>query len=213
MFGPSSNRLTPGKDLSFHPTPLKKPTAASPRVLVIGGGVTGLVSAWALLDRGYHVTVLAKEWASYGKEQRITSQIAGALWEYPPASCGMHTDVISLEKSKVWAMVSYPIFKAMADDPELALHAGVKMAKSDFFFSYLLEDNAEQYAKMLEIKNCGVHGFCRDPGLIQERNVSTAFHAVDAYEFLAPIIDTDAAMAYLIRLVERKGARLVTETI
>jgi heterodisulfide reductase subunit A-like polyferredoxin len=39
--------------------PLRKPTAASPHILVIGGGVTGLITSWVLLDRGYRVTVLS----------------------------------------------------------------------------------------------------------------------------------------------------------
>src|SRR5436189_2090368 len=61
--------------------------------------------------------------------------------------------------------------------------------------------------------NAGVHGFRHDPDLILERNVSTEYDAVDAYEFLAPVIDTDTAMAYLMELVERKGAKFVTEQI
>lgn len=49
------------------------------RILVVGGGITGLVTAWVLLDKGYHVTIVAKEWAFWGKQQRLTFQIAGAL--------------------------------------------------------------------------------------------------------------------------------------
>ena len=71
--------------LSSFPVLLPTPTAHLSTVLIIGGGVTGLVTAWVRLDRGYHVT---KERASYSKEQRLTSQPAGALWEYPPAVCG-----------------------------------------------------------------------------------------------------------------------------
>ncbi|KAL4249980.1 hypothetical protein AB1N83_013864, partial [Pleurotus pulmonarius] len=56
------------------------------RVLVVGGGVTGLTTTWALLDAGYDVTVVSEKWASLS--DRITSQIAGALWEWPPAVCG-----------------------------------------------------------------------------------------------------------------------------
>ncbi|KAF9011648.1 hypothetical protein BDZ89DRAFT_1143081 [Hymenopellis radicata] len=52
-------------------------------ILVVGGGVTGFTTAWALLDASYDVTVVAERWAD--PENRITSQIAGALWEFPPA--------------------------------------------------------------------------------------------------------------------------------
>ena len=64
------------------------------KILVIGGGVTGLTvrhiliillckvlilfqTSWALLDAGYSVTVVSDRWAS--EADRITSQIAGAL--------------------------------------------------------------------------------------------------------------------------------------
>ena len=36
---------------------------------------------------------------------------------------------------------------------------------------------------------------------------------IDATEYLAPIIDTDRAMAFLLHLVDSKGAKFVTETI
>ncbi len=51
-----------------------------------------------------------------GDEQRLTSQIAGALWEFPPAVCGQHTDAISLNNSKRWCMVAYKIWDAIASD-------------------------------------------------------------------------------------------------
>lgn len=69
-----------GNDLNTLPKPLLQPTTSSSCVLIVGGGVTGLTTAWILLDKGYKVIVVSKEWASYGKEQRLTSQIAGALW-------------------------------------------------------------------------------------------------------------------------------------
>lgn len=100
---PGLSRLTPRVYLCKHlgelaivqgenPTPhqtLRK------RVLIVGGGVTGLTvrvshltslcaeliflqTAWALLDAGYAVTVISDRWAS--PEDRITSQIAGALY-------------------------------------------------------------------------------------------------------------------------------------
>lgn len=55
-------------------TPLSTPKK---RVLVIGGSVTGLTTAWALLDAGYAVTVVSDQWAP--ATPRITGQIAGAL--------------------------------------------------------------------------------------------------------------------------------------
>lgn len=60
-------------------------------VLIIGGGVSGLLPAWMLLDKGYRVTIIAEHWAWTRdfEQSRITSQIAGALWEFPPGGCGL----------------------------------------------------------------------------------------------------------------------------
>lgn len=57
--------------------PLPTPTS---RVLVIGGSVTGLTTAWSLLDAGYAVTVVSDQWAP--ATPRITGQVAGALFVY-----------------------------------------------------------------------------------------------------------------------------------
>jgi D-amino-acid oxidase len=207
------NRLIIGENLSFHSTPQVPPTPSSPHVLIIGGGTTGLVTAWVLLDRGYHVTIVAKEWASYTKAQRLTSQIAGALWEYPPAVCGLHTDTLSLAKSKKWSMTAYHIWSTIAASPPLSAAAGVRMKISAFFFPYALESSPKQLQKLHELARSGVRGLCRDPGLIREQGIDPAFGAVDAYEHLAPTIDTDRCMAWLMTLVRAKGACFVTETV
>ena len=181
-------------------------------MLVIGGGVTGLVTAWVLLDRGYHVTIAAKEWASFTTEKRLTSQIAGALWEYPPAVCGQHTDKISLKKSKQWFMVAYKVWQRIAADHTLATMAGVRMKPSAFFYPSKIEENKAWFSKMTEIQQRGIDGFKRDPGLVHKYGISSRYGAVDAYEHLAPIIDTGQAMTWLMTMVRSKGAHFETET-
>ncbi len=209
----SDDSLLFWRDLTPFPTPLHTPTSSSPKILIVGGGVTGLITAWVLLDKGYHVTVVSKEWASYGKEQRLTSQIAGALWEFPPAVCGQHTDAISLQHSKRWSLVAYHIWDAIAASKELAELSGVRVKGADFFFPVPVEEDPRQMSKMLEIMSSGVRGFRRDPSIIKERGIDVAYGAVDAYEHLAPIIDTDQSMKWLTSLVQQKGAKLITRTI
>ncbi|KAL8796207.1 MAG: hypothetical protein Q9182_007420, partial [Xanthomendoza sp. 2 TL-2023] len=171
-----------GEKLSFDPFPLQSPDSAPPSVLIAGAGVSDLVTSWVLLDRGYDVTIVSKDFASFTNQQRLTSQIAGALWEFPPAVCGQHTDLLSLKKSKHRCMEAYHIWAAIASDPKLAALAGVQMRSSNFF-------------------SLARHGI--DP----------RYGAVDAYEHLAPVIDTDQCMKWLMLLVETKGAKFQTETI
>lgn len=80
MHAPFGNRLVWGHNFSLKQEAQIPANSSSREVLIVGGGVTGLTTAWVLLDRGYKVTILSKEWASYSKAQRLTSQIAGALW-------------------------------------------------------------------------------------------------------------------------------------
>lgn len=201
------------RDLTPHPRRLVQTTSSSPHILIIGAGVTGLVTAWVLLDRGYKVTIVSKEWTNFSPNNRLTAQIAGALWEYPPAVCGAHTDRISLFNSKRWCMVAYHAWDAIASVPGLRAVSGVKMSPSGFFFPTPVEQDPAQFSKMAEIISSGVKGFRQDPGLITQRRVSPSYGAVDAYELLAPIIDTDQAMMWLMTLVLSKGASTVTEAI
>jgi glycine/D-amino acid oxidase-like deaminating enzyme len=205
--------LTLWKDLSPEDAPLHPPSVSSARILIIGGGIIGLTIAWALLDRGYSVTIVSKEWASQTSKQRLTSQIAGALWEYPPAVCGHHTDTISLINSKRWCMVSYCIWSAIVGNPALSDAAGVRMKPADFFFTHKIAEDAAVQAKVQEMRSDGVHGLVHDPGLICVNGINPAYGIVDAFEVLAPVIDTDTCMSWLTSLVQKKGADLQTQTI
>jgi D-amino-acid oxidase len=43
-----------------------EPTTFSPRVLVIGAALAGLVTSWVLLDRGYQVTIFRRHGPTIG---------------------------------------------------------------------------------------------------------------------------------------------------
>ncbi|KAI0683001.1 FAD dependent oxidoreductase [Cytidiella melzeri] len=186
---------------------------ANERILVVGGGVTGFTNAWALLDAGYSVTVVSDRWASL--ENRITSQIAGALWEWPPAVCGRHTDVISLRLSKTWCQTSYRAFQHLQEvlpaDGESG--HGIRLRTANFFFDKPIEQNVEEYEKMAEIEAAKIPGFERDSRLATKHAVSQEAGVVDAYKHISPVIDTDAYMMWLRDLVVAKGGKLVTQRI
>src|SRR5947209_14712834 len=94
-------------------------------VLVIGAGVSGLTSAFCLRRQGFEVTVLADRFAP-----QVTSVVAGALWEWPPAVCGNHVDQVSLARSKPWCETSYRIFADLAQERA----TGVFLRPVTFYF-------------------------------------------------------------------------------
>ncbi len=101
-------------------------------VLVLGAGVSGLTCALVLKKRaGFGVTVLAENFAP-----RVTSVVAGALWEWPPAVCGYHQDQQSLLRSKGWCMASYSRFAQFAREPS----SGVFMRTATFYFKQPVDD-------------------------------------------------------------------------
>ncbi|EEP77756.1 predicted protein [Uncinocarpus reesii 1704] len=207
--------LLVGDDLYAGPEPLHPPTRTSPHVLIIGGGVTGLTTAWLLLDRGFRVTIVSKEWASYGSAQRLTSQIAGALWELPPAGCGPQAVQEKLEIVQKWAMESLKVYCRMAENEELAAAYGVKVTMCTSFHTNKIVDDVVKSKKMELVLDSKLEGFHWGMELLDKYGANVNSHGglKDAYEHLAPIIDTDVAMSFLMRLVKSKGAQLHTDTI
>lgn len=199
--------------ISACPRPLVPPIPLSPRVLIIGGGVTGLTTAWTLLDRGYHVTIISREWAN--DKERLTSQVAGALWEMPPAGCGpqMYGDKIPMAQR--WALESLRVYRALANRKDLARAFGVQMRMFTAFHLNRVDEDAVKSDKVRYIQDAELEGFSRGTHLFQKYGVNVSSHGglQDAYEHMAPVIDTDVAMSFLMRLVRRKGARMETDTV
>ena len=168
------------------------------KILVIGAGVSGLTTAYCLAKEKYKVTVIAKEFSPH-----ITSNVAGALWEWPPAVCGYHSDQISLDRSKDWCMTSYNIFYELAKSNK----AGVFIKDVYFFFRQKVEENEFHLNKMLELKN-KVKGFRHDAKMIQEEEVNQNINLIDAYKHEAPMVDTDIYMPWLLNQVKELNVQV-----
>ncbi len=173
--------------------------AGRTRALVIGAGVSGLTTALCLARRGFGVTILADRVAP-----GLTSNVAGALWEWPPAVCGQHQDEVSLGRSKAWCATSYPIFEALAADPA----TGVHLRPVNFYFRSPVEADPRQLPKRDEVR-AHVRGFRHDPALIAEAGVNPGLGIVDAYSYLAPMIDTDVYLGWLLAEFRALGGRVV----
>jgi D-amino-acid oxidase len=176
---------------------------AGKRVLVIGAGVTGLTSALCLRRSGFEVTVLADRFAPH-----VTSVVAGALWEWPPAVCGHHNDEGSLNRSKSWCASSYQIFAELALDRS----TGVFFRPVTFYFERPIEEKQLEREKMAELAR-KVRKFKHDPELIRVNGISPHFGLCDAYTHLAPMVDTDVYMRWLLGEVSSAGGRIVQRKI
>ncbi|WTW93494.1 FAD-binding oxidoreductase [Streptomycetaceae bacterium NBC_01309] len=175
----------------------------TPSALVLGAGISGLTSALALVERGFRVTIVAER-----VSPDIVSAVAGALWEWPPAVCGQHDDVRSLERSKSWCVESYREFTKLAAMPD----TGVFVRPAVFYLRRPLEQDPPERRKTEEMRD-HVEGFRHDAALVRENLVSPEAGAVDAYSFRAPTIDTEAYLQWLLDRVRRAGCVLVTRRI
>ncbi len=173
------------------------------RVLVIGAGVSGLTTALCLLQKGFQVTVVAEKFAP-----DIVSVVAGALWEWPPAVCGHHLNQQSLDRSKQWCMVSYKKFFELAQDEK----TGVFIYPVTFYFPHCVESNPNALRKMKELRS-QVQGFRHSAALIREHHVNEQLGLEDAYTHLAPMVDTDVYLNWLLRQVCRAGCLVLAQRI
>jgi D-amino-acid oxidase len=174
-------------------------TTPKRNVLVIGAGVSGLTSALCLKQKGIEVTVVADRFAP-----RVTSVVAGALWEWPPAVCGLHNDPQSLARCKAWSETSYGIFTRLAQ----VAGTGVFLRPVTFYFQRPVAEDRRQWDKMQELSR-KVRGFRHDASLIRENGVNPSLDLRDAYRHAAPMIDTDVYMTWLLDEARRTGCRIV----
>lgn len=169
------------------------------RALVIGAGVSGLTTARVLQEHDFTVRLLAEKLAP-----ETPSVVAGALWEWPPAVCGYHTDPVSLERSKGWCLVSYAVFGRLANQPE----TGVTLRTSNFYFRQRLETSQRDWSKFCEMQG-KVRGLRRDAALAEANGVSPDYGIQDAYCHLAPVVDTDVYTDWLLRRLRDAGCEVV----
>lgn len=201
-----------GEDFSASPNPVKPAGLTARHVLVVGGGVAGLTTSWILLDQGYKVTVVSQDWATYTKAQRLTSQISGALWEFPSAPCGPRISANNVDRIRNWALDSYDVYYDLATDPDLANRYGVQLRKNLSCFPVPIKMHDVEYERVQAIEKAGIPGFRHDANLIQEYD-NSGYGAADAFEHISPVIDTDQAMSFLMEIVESKGAKLVAGVV
>ena len=231
--------VIPEVNLSVADDALKKPDSSSKHIVVIGGGVSGLMTAWILLDKGFKVTILAEHWA-WSKDfqhSRLTSQIAGALWEFPPGGCGV-TEMThpppgwaQLEHYEEWALQSYEFYDKLLNlkDKRHKAEYGLAMTKLNQFFYKSLPEKPNTTSQDADVKKVAhieendkknrMTGFQRHPNngksmesWLKDIGIGEPYwkQLKDAYTHNAPIVNTDKAMKYLMAHIRNKGADMET---
>ncbi len=173
------------------------------RVLVIGAGVSGLTTAKCLVEAGFDVTVVAEKRAEF-----TPSVVAGALWEWPPAVCGHHTDTVSLRRSKEWAAATYRRFARMAAEAV----PGVRMTTAVFYFRQPIDERPAERQKMDEAAR-HVRNFVHSADLIRQQGVNPEFGLRDAYSYSSPLVETDIYVAWLRRELVSAGCQFETRKL
>ena len=174
-------------------------------ILVIGAGVSGLTTAISLKEAGFNVVIVAEKFAS-----GLVSNVAGALWEWPPAAFGVHGTPRSLKRSKVWCMAAYEKFKTLHE--ALGSSAtGIHLRTVTFYFDEVLENLPQEFSKMNELAE-QVDNFQRGLDIVPS-SVDLNFQRgiKDAYRHMAPTIDTDVYMQWLFHQAESLGCEMIED--
>ncbi|MEH2026675.1 FAD-dependent oxidoreductase [Nostoc sp.] len=176
-------------------------------ILVIGAGVSGLTTAICLREAGFNVVIVADRFAP-----DLTSIVAGALWEWPPAVCGSHGTPRSLERSKKWCMTTYNKFKKIHAEFG-SEETGLYLKDAYFYFKDILENRPTELRKMNELKD-KVDGFQRGLHIVKETiDLSFKGGIKDAYKHMAPITNTDVYMKWLLQYVKDIGCEIIQSKI
>ncbi|MEI1375128.1 FAD-dependent oxidoreductase [Nostoc sp. UHCC 0926] len=176
-------------------------------ILVIGAGVSGLTTAICLREVGFRVVIVADRFAP-----DLTSIVAGALWEWPPAVCGSHGAPRSLERSKDWCMTTYNKFKKIHAEFG-SEETGLYLKDAYFYFKDVLENRPTELRKMNELKD-KVDGFERGLQIVKETiDLSFKGGIKDAYKHMAPTTNTDVYMKWLLQQVKDIGCEIIQEKI
>ncbi|MEH2449985.1 FAD-dependent oxidoreductase [Nostoc sp.] len=176
-------------------------------ILVIGAGVSGLTTAICLREVGFRVVIVADRFAP-----DLTSIVAGALWEWPPAVCGSHGAPRSLERSKNWCMTTYNKFKKIHAEFG-SEETGLYLKDAYFYFKDVLENRPTELHKMNELKD-KVDGFERGLQIVKETiDLNFKGGIKDAYKHMAPTTNTDVYMKWLLQQVKDIGCEIIQEKI
>ena len=170
------------------------------KVLIIGAGVNGLSVAYQLQRNGFSVTIVTE---SIGRG--TVSTVAGALWEMPPAVCGFFKDLpeVATALERNWAIESLMQFQHMAKKKV----PGVYLRRVNFYLDRPLAQVPGETEKFKLLDDLDVDLSITSP---QKQN-SPVYSS--AYSYLAPQIDTDRYLSYLLDSYVNSGGSILNQKV
>lgn len=172
------------------------------RVLIIGGGVAGLTTAYSLLEKGYGVTVVSKEFPSTRHLPRIASEAAGA-WHVPQQMMSSHPASAQEDLAKLlkkWAAYGNKRYLSLCNDSS---NTGVCLRE----FVHL-HDKKLDSETLMEYKQ--MRGFRHSWSLIKEKGLSVSSEKLkDVFSIVVAVIDSPQFLTWLMQQCFRKGAQMI----
>lgn len=153
VFLANTTTTSPVLDLIAEPSPTPVAMTPRPHVVVLGAGVLGLTNAFELRERGYKVTVLARDLPTDSFSQTFASPWAGANWcsfatlDDKPAQS---RDEITFRK---WLTLHQQLPEEVMAMVEFTDISPVKREAKDVWFSRLTPD----FAVLQDADGTGAH--------------------------------------------------------
>lgn len=154
------------------------------QIAIIGGGISGLSTAFTLLRAGYAVTVIAEDFSTH-----IVSFKAAAFW-FP-------YHVRNDKRGVDWCQKSYHIFNALSANAAtgISMVKLMKVAKADV-------DNDDSWLSFMPENSYRVLAGHEIPKVY-------AF----GHEAIVPLIETQIFLPWLLQQVQLLGATIIEQTI
>ncbi|XP_001639620.2 D-amino-acid oxidase [Nematostella vectensis] len=177
-----------------------------PRVLVIGAGVIGLTTAYELLEKGFRVTILAKEFVSPSNNHKIASQVAAGLWQIPVRILPWRD--AQVEKNIFdWCMRTWHRFSELSKQKDVT---GVYMRQRIKLYTHKIDDDLRVKEHMQAHQH--LPGFRHSLQIITDYGIN-GDGIKDAFTFLSPVVDTDIFLTWLTGQLQSQGVDFVKEEV
>jgi D-amino-acid oxidase len=192
-------------------------------IIVIGGGIIGLTTALNLLENKYKVIVISEKYALGYLD--IVSQVAGALWEIPPAVCGSHNDDENdnIEYLTKLAINSYKKFKEIYNRYGYE-STGIREHNAYYFFKdkIKIDKTDKEYVKRKNIKEfinkySDMRDFEKDFDEVKKdlhlNKIEIKDEYKDGYRYKSFVIDTNKYLNWLMEKIKNEGGILLNGKI